>query len=640
MAVYGLTTFEDILNAILEEVKIPSTDTVEVNRIKRDINMTYVGRVAPAKRWQWLSGFVSREFKPFYSDGTVAVTPDSTTITFSIAPATSKTGYLFATDNYSEIYVIDAHTAGATTATLSTVYTGALATAATFKVWTDVVALPTDCRETVEVLHSFYTQPMKGIGLQEMRRIVSEAPKRMGRPAYYSTYDYFDPSSGDGETESDRYRLMRVYPSIYENSTTLRIDYVKEVTQLELDEDEPLMPIEDRNVLVYGALARAWKRLGDPQSAEQSERDFQEKLALMMGRVEDSVDTPQITPNSRYLSSKRGNGYRNKAAATSGSGTYNSPTYIKNATIEGGNVTANITVASGITIDGVDISALSTTVTDHIADTADAHDASAISFSPTGSIVATDVQAAIAEVSSDVTALGTLTDSHIYVGNASNQATDVAVSGDISISNTGATAIAAGVIVDADVNASAAIAQSKLALSITNSEVNASAAIAQSKLALSITNSEVNASAAIAVSKLAALTASKAVATDGSGFLTTVNASSSELNYLVNTEALQTLLLNDNQASAATIASWAHASYDSLIVFYSLKRGAGNKEAGTLMITTDGTDAAIAQSAANLGTLGVTFSVDVSGTDLRLRYTSTSTGAAPTVSWKVQKWLA
>jgi len=75
-----------------------------------------------------------------------------------------------------------------------------------------------------------------------------------------------------------------------------------------------------------------------------------------------------------------------------------------------------------------------------------------------------------------------LTSGHILVGNVSNAPTDVAMTGDIGITNAGVTSISAGVIVNADVHASAGIA----------------------------------------VSKLAALTASLMVATNGSGFLTTV----------------------------------------------------------------------------------------------------------------------
>lgn len=75
-----------------------------------------------------------------------------------------------------------------------------------------------------------------------------------------------------------------------------------------------------------------------------------------------------------------------------------------------------------------------------------------------------------------------LTSAYVFVGNGSNVATGVSITGDISISNAGVVAIATGVIVNADINNSAAIA----------------------------------------VSKLAAMSTNLVVATDGSGFVTTV----------------------------------------------------------------------------------------------------------------------
>jgi hypothetical protein len=78
-------------------------------------------------------------------------------------------------------------------------------------------------------------------------------------------------------------------------------------------------------------------------------------------------------------------------------------------------------------------------------------------------------------------------------------------------------------IVNGDISASAAIAYSKLnlALSIVNGDISASAAIAYSKLnlATSIVNGDIAAGAVIAYSKLAALTASKMLTSDGSGFV-------------------------------------------------------------------------------------------------------------------------
>lgn len=104
-----------------------------------------------------------------------------------------------------------------------------------------------------------------------------------------------------------------------------------------------------------------------------------------------------------------------------------------------------------------------------------------------------------------------LADANIFIGNASNIAVANPVTGDISLSNTGVTAIASGVIVNGDISGSAAIS----------------------------------------VSKLAALTATRAVVSDSSGFLTTVAVTPTELGYVAGvTSAIQTQL--DSKLSAAT----------------------------------------------------------------------------------------
>ena len=42
---YKLMDFSDIYTAICEELKIPTTDTTNLNRIKRAINMMYLDEV-------------------------------------------------------------------------------------------------------------------------------------------------------------------------------------------------------------------------------------------------------------------------------------------------------------------------------------------------------------------------------------------------------------------------------------------------------------------------------------------------------------------------------------------------------------------------------------------------------------------
>lgn len=567
MAAYKLTDFSDIYTAVMEELKIQSTDTTTLNRIKRMINMIYLDEVVPASRWWWLYGHTTLTHANYYGEGTVSVTPLSTTVTLSTNPAStvgvsgSFKNYLFSVDGSNEIYRITAHTALATAVTIDRPYNGTLDADANYKIWTDEAALPTDLRETIEVWHDHIRAPCEGRGLQEFRKLVSEAPKVEGRPFYYSTHDFKDPTDNDGETESDRYRVLKIYPSISQYSTIIKIDYIKEATALDVAGDEPLMPVEDRIALFYGALSLAWGSIGrNPEEAARNRALFEAKLARMMGKVQDSMDKPRIEPESSYVVAKRGPrikglSRRGLDAYAGGQSSYTAPTYLAGVTINGATISGNVTVNSGITIDGRDLSVDGAALDAHIA-------ASAAVHGITGSVVGT---------------------------------TD--------------------------------------AQSLTNKSIDATA-----NTISNIANANIAAAAAIAKSKLAAGTASRVEVTDGSGVLTESAITSTELTYLDDVEALTSATLTDN--TTGNVATWAHASFSAIEVSYSIIRATSNMEKGMIHLVTDGTSVGIAVAGASIGTPGVSFTADISGTDLRLRYTTTSTGSNATMKYKVNKWLA
>ena len=81
----------------------------------------------------------------------------------------------------------------------------------------------------------------------------------------------------------------------------------------------------------------------------------------------------------------------------------------------------------------------------------------------------------------------------------------------------------------------------------------------------------------------------------------------------------------DVDTGTETIATVVKANYDAAFFDYVVKNGT-NLRAGTVMAVHDGTNVEFTDnSTKDIGdTSGVTFSVDISGTDLRLRATTTS----------------
>lgn len=188
-----LKTFKDLQDAVLEELKVPTTDTITLNRIKRSINTEYRD-IASRKRWDWLKKFISLTHKKYISTGTAAVTQSSHSVTLTSAPSISVKDYWVRFDGNEETYRVAQHTAGATTLTLQSTYTGSTSSAVGYKLWTDRLPLPTDCVETIEVAHQHRKKPMENVGPQRMRRLVARFPTAEGHPTSYSTNDYKDPN--------------------------------------------------------------------------------------------------------------------------------------------------------------------------------------------------------------------------------------------------------------------------------------------------------------------------------------------------------------------------------------------------------------------------------------------------------------
>src|SRR6476620_2542621 len=144
MATVTLVDYSDIYNAIIEELKIQSSDGTTIARIKRDINTIYLGEVMPYHQWWWArkNCKISTEVK--ITSGTISVTNGSSTATLSSTYATSLVGYHLNITGTEEIYDIQAHTAGTAALTLGSVdqgtalnYVGTTNATAGYTIWKD-----------------------------------------------------------------------------------------------------------------------------------------------------------------------------------------------------------------------------------------------------------------------------------------------------------------------------------------------------------------------------------------------------------------------------------------------------------------------------------------------------------------------
>jgi len=107
------------------------------------------------------------------------------------------------------------------------------------------------------------------------------------------------------EGSFERSRQLLLYPSIFDTRTTYHVDYIKDLPVLVLSTDEPAMSLQDRIVLVFGALSRGWIKQRDPETFAANRTFFLEKLARMKAKLEDSTDYGTLSVSDRYLARKR-----------------------------------------------------------------------------------------------------------------------------------------------------------------------------------------------------------------------------------------------------------------------------------------------------------------------------------------------
>lgn len=112
----------------------------------------------------------------------------------------------------------------------------------------------------------------------------------------------------------------------------------------------------------------------------------------------------------------------------------------------------------------------------------------------------------------------------------------------------------------------------------------------------------------------------------------------------LSTSAMTTALtINDNQSSAATILTFSQTLAKFFVIEYSIIRNTESR-IGRLLITHNGTVAAISDDQVDTGGTGIDtsaiiFSTTLSGGNLLVKYTSTSTGFTGTFKYSVRKWI-
>jgi hypothetical protein len=240
-------TFLQIRKRIAEELGMDYSDTSTDNnddfstKLKAWVNARY--KVIAGKRsWNWLITDTIIQVVPQITTGTVEWTNASTTITFSSAPTVSVAGYWIQGSESKDWYIINAHTANVTTATLTKAFIGTTAATDTYTLRKVYYALPSDCQKILNVRQTRENVPLQYIPIRHFDKYAANRT-RVADPLFYTVIGL----------DSSRLHRMEFYP-VPTVAMNVAMRYYAIPADMTADGDIPQMPEQFHDVLVWDVL--------------------------------------------------------------------------------------------------------------------------------------------------------------------------------------------------------------------------------------------------------------------------------------------------------------------------------------------------------------------------------------------------
>jgi hypothetical protein len=295
-------TFTDIQTRVMNQLRLPTTNTAEATKVAAVINEVYRD-IAAKQDWWWLLKRSVINITPKIEDSAMTLTLNSTVGTFSSAPQqnsvnVSVAGFILSPSGATDpaLYrITSTHAAGATAFALDAAYTNATSTETSIRLYKDAYTLPTDCGKVIHVKRYGRPTPLRRMGIEELSWL-KQQDRSEGPPEGYAVYDH--DTTGDPTTQ----RLIQFYPFPDSNYHRMEIHY-KQTLNTELSSTtRPHIPDDFSQVLIYGTLSRGYPIfLNDVERGKYWQQLFNDMMALMAAQQKEyASDKAGIAPDSSY----------------------------------------------------------------------------------------------------------------------------------------------------------------------------------------------------------------------------------------------------------------------------------------------------------------------------------------------------
>lgn len=288
MATSVYTTFSDIYTAVITDAKENTASSNVVENVQRWVNEGYEVVNFRKKRAYLDKRFVISLQGKVESSFTMTEGSSIAVHTGTATLLSSSYDLGFKVSGFEENYEVSS--ISGTTVVLTTTYKGIDASAATAVIYQRSVVLDPSISEVYQVWHDYYRQPLTALGSQKMRE---------NQLFYPEQYDYATSWAvfGQDNTVEARRLVLWPYPNV---DYTIYLDTNVFVDELVLPTDEPIIPLQYRQILYWYALAQLFGKFHRNTEREQAAlQNFNVWLAKLDGINEVSQDLPRMIVDYR-----------------------------------------------------------------------------------------------------------------------------------------------------------------------------------------------------------------------------------------------------------------------------------------------------------------------------------------------------
>ena len=320
MAIQELRTFREIQDAVISRAKLDGNKTEVRNEVKEKIN-TYYQYLAFKKAYRWSGETRPLLLREKYDTGTLTATNDSDTITGS-STSWTEFDHLWShikIGSESNPYRI-IRVASTTSAVLDHPYVGTTGAGKSYTIYRDEIGLYPDLQNIRKIYVPGIQNKIDPIGPEEMDNFRYKSPFRTGVPKYYTIngYSIFTEKTWasfnidtdfweDSYFDKPRNKKLILWPGIVSADTIAQVRYTKIPEPMSADDDEPLIPYENRRILVIGPLEEHFITARDQIVKAMWEKESKQLLKEMESDVE-TTDDELVLQVDRRSNRRRGSG--------------------------------------------------------------------------------------------------------------------------------------------------------------------------------------------------------------------------------------------------------------------------------------------------------------------------------------------